>query len=224
MKNQAKLLVEEVLKNDNSGHGMEHINRVIFLAEEIAENENCDKDIVYLTALLHDVDDYKLFGAESQENLTNTNRILSLLSLDNEKKQNILKNIKEIGFSKRLKGITPESIEAKIVSDADMCDAIGANGIVRTHQYCASHNQPFFDKNIFPVIQTADSYTKKGSETAVCHFFEKILKLKNLMLTEKGKEIATQRHNFMINFLKQYFLEENTPEWQEYMDEYLNNL
>ena len=221
MLEKAKTQVEEILKNDKSGHGMEHINRVLSIAQTIAKTEECDKEIVYLTALLHDVDDYKLFGEDNQNNLTNTNKILTTINIDSDRKEKIIKNIKEIGFSTRLKGIFPSSIEAKIVSDADMCDAIGAIGIVRTHQYCATHNQPFFDKKTFPTVQTAENYKKTGSLTAVCHFFEKILLLKDFMLTKKGKEIANSRHEFMVQFLTQYFEEEQVPEWQEYLKKYL---
>lgn len=60
--------VEELLNNDNSGHGMDHINRVLALALKFAEKESANKTIVSLVALLHDVDDYKLFGSENVKN------------------------------------------------------------------------------------------------------------------------------------------------------------
>ncbi len=57
--------VNGLLNKDNSGHGMDHINRVLDLSLKFAEKEDGNKIIVSLIALLHDVDDYKLFGMES---------------------------------------------------------------------------------------------------------------------------------------------------------------
>lgn len=60
--------VKELLNNDNSGHGMDHINRVLALSLKFAEKESANKTIVSLVALLHDVDDYRLFGSENVKN------------------------------------------------------------------------------------------------------------------------------------------------------------
>lgn len=104
-----------------------------------------------LIALLHDVDDYKIFGTESTENLTNTKKILEKCAIDAVLKKQVLEAIKTIGFSKRLRGIEPKTLEDKIVSDADMCDILGANGILRVYMYHQKNESPFFDRNVFPV-------------------------------------------------------------------------
>lgn len=65
---KSKMAVEELLNNDNSGHGMDHINRVLALALKFAEKESANETIVSLVALLHDVDDYGLFGSENVKN------------------------------------------------------------------------------------------------------------------------------------------------------------
>jgi len=215
---KAKMLVTELLDGENSGHGMEHINRVTDLALKFAEKENCNKDIVLLSALLHDADDYKLFGEESQKNLINTTRILNEIGAS-EVVTNEVKNIvKTIGYRKRLSGICPSSIEGKIVSDADMCDAIGANGILRIYQYQSKYNKPFFDKNIKPA---KEYQATKCAETGVAHVFEKILKLKKYILTESGKQEIERRHNFTVDFLMQIFQEEDAKDWQDYLTNYL---
>ena len=214
---KAKQLVFELMKNDDTGHGVEHIQRVFDLSMQFAHVEYCDKNIVALIALLHDVDDYKLFGAENQKNLTNTNIILDKLYVDDETKKIVIDQISKIGYSKRLKGISPTKIEGMIVSDADMCDAIGANGILRVFQYELKHNKPFFDKNVWPMEDVNNTYGKKCSDTAVCHMFEKILKLKDLMLTISGSEEAKQRHNFNVLFLEQLFKEEKASDWLKYL-------
>lgn len=219
---EVKRQVFELLNNDNSGHNMDHIDRVLSLSLKFAEQECADKEVVSLIALLHDVDDYKLFGIENAENLTNARRIMNNCNIDLETQNLVLSSLKCIGYSKLLKGFRPETLEGKIVSDADMCDALGANGIIRVYTYSMKNKKPFFDKNIFPIENmTADKYTSKCADSSVCHLFEKILKLKNLMLTVSGKKEAKSRHQIIVDFLYHLFDEENAPEWTEYLDNYL---
>ena len=217
-----RMQVYKLLDKDNSGHGMDHVNRVYNLALKFAEKENADKKTVALIALLHDVDDYKLFGMESAENLTNAHAILEQCSIEKEIQQQVLSAIKTIGYNKRLNGIVPTTLEGMIVSDADMCDSIGSIGLVRSIQYNLSHGNLFFDKNIFPSLNmSAKDYIAKKDGTVVTHMFEKLLKLKDLMLTESGKEEAIRRHEFMIKFLYHFFEEENVPEWTDYLNNFL---
>ena len=170
--------VYDLLYNDDTGHDIEHIDRVLKLSLAFSENEKADNYIVSLIALLHDVDDYKLFGKENSQNLSNAIKIMNDLNISNDIQDNVLSSIKSIGYSKYLKGIRPNSIEGKIVSDADMCDALGVNGILRTYKYSIKNQKPFFDKNIFPVENIDEKiYTSKCSDISVCYLFEKILKL-----------------------------------------------
>lgn len=215
--------VGKLLDKDNSGHGMEHVNRVLNLSLKFAEIEKANKDIVALIALLHDVDDYKLFGIESADNLTNAKNILEQCSITDNIKNQVLNAIKTIGYSKRLKGISPITLEAMIVSDADMCDGMGTTGILRSYQYNLAHGNLFFDKSIYPTLNiSANDYMAKKNGTVVTHMFEKLLKLKDLMLTNSGKEEAKKRHDIMTLFLYHFFEEENVPEWIDYLDNYLN--
>lgn len=212
----------KLLDKDNSGHGMEHVNRVLNLSLKFAEIENANKDIVALIALLHDVDDYKLFGIESANNLTNAKNILKQCSIADNIKEQVLNDIKTIGYSKRLKGISPTTLEGMIVSDADMCDGIGATGILRSYQYNLAHDNLFFDKNIYPTLNmSATDYMAKKVGTVVTHMFEKLFRLKDLMLTNSGKKEAIERHNIMVEFLYHFLEEENVPEWIDYLDNYL---
>ena len=215
--------VYTLLSNDDSGHAMDHINRVLQLSLKFAEHENANKDVVALIALLHDVDDYKLFGEQNAENLSNAKNIMNNSNIPNEIQEQVLSSLKCIGYSKLLKGFRPTTIEGQIVSDADMCDALGVNGILRVYKYSMKNGKPFFDRNIFPIENmTADKYTRKCADSSVCHIFEKILKLKNLMMTESGKEEAQERHQIVVDILHHIFDEENAPEWQEYLDNFLS--
>ena len=220
-----KQQVYELLKSDNSGHGIEHINRVLNLSLKFAKEEGANEEVVTLIALLHDVDDYKLFGEKNAKELTNARKIMEFANVEDKIQSKVLESISTIGYSKRLKGISPNTLEGMIVSDADMCDAVGVSGILRTHQYSLKNNRPFFDKNIFPVDDmNGTKYKEKTADSSVCHIFEKILKLKNLMLTESGKKEIEKRHNITIDFLYQLFEEETAIEWKEYLDEFLKNM
>lgn len=214
--------VAKLLNEDNSGHGLDHINRVLNLSLKFAEIENANKEIVSLIALLHDVDDYKLFGIENAENLTNSKRIMNECNIEKNIQEQVCLALNNIGYSKRLKGCCPTTLEGKIVSDADMCDALGANGILRVYTYSMKNGKPFFDRNIFPIEEmSAEKYTRKCADSSVCHIFEKILKLKDLMLTDSGKEESKNRHQIVVDFLYHLFAEENASEWSKYLDDYL---
>ena len=223
--NNLEIINEEVAKllgSDDSGHGMDHVNRVCRIALSISEADT-NKELVSAIALLHDVDDYKLFGIESSNNLTNTKMILSKTGFNEKEKNLIISSIKTIGYSKRLSGITPDIKEAMVVSDADMLDAMGVIGILRSYHYNITHGNPFFDKDDFPVLDiSVDEYKSKTKGTVVNHIFEKILKLKNLMLTNRGMEEATRRYDFIVNFLNEFFYEENASEWQDYLNNYVS--
>lgn len=218
MINEVKKQVYELLNKDNSGHGNDHIDRVLDLSLKFAQKETANTDVVELIALLHDVDDYKLFGEENAENLTNAKSIMNKANVPNDIQNQVLASLKCIGYSKLLKGFRPTTIEGKIVSDADMCDALGVNGVLRVYKYSMKNGKPFFDKNVFPIEDmTADKYTRKCADSSVCHIFEKILKLKDLMMTESGKQEAQERHQIIVDILYHLFEEENTPEWTEYL-------
>lgn len=220
---KVKEQVYELLNTDDSGHGMDHINRVLELSLKFAEKERADKDIVSLIALLHDVDDYKLFGTENSESLSNAKLFMKNAGVDSEVQKCVIEAISSIGYSRLLNGFRPQTIEGKVVSDADMCDAVGVNGIMRTFTYSSKNGKPFFDKNIFPIENMdASKYTRKCADSSVCHIFEKVLKLKKLMLTESGKQEIEKRHQITVEILYQLFDEENAPEWREYLDSFLN--
>jgi uncharacterized protein len=217
--------VYKFMGKDESGHSNDHIDRVLDLTLKFAKEENADENVAALIALLHDVDDYKLVSEEEAKNLTNARRILETVGASEKVKEQVLSELTRIGYSKSLAGIRPITIEGKIVSDADMCDASGVNGFIRCYKYNVKHGGVLFDKNEFPMINmSAEEYKKSDAYSAVNHMFEKILKLKGLMLTNSGKKEAGNRHEIIIQILYQLFDEENADDWKKYLDEYLTNL
>ena len=216
----AREQVARLLEREASGHGLDHADRVQRLALRFAEEEQADPVLAAWIALLHDVDDYKLFGREQAERLPHARQILQEAGVAEDRREQICSAIGTLGYSKRLRGIEPETLEGRVVSDADMCDALGANGILRTYAFGLASGRPFFDRNQFPEEHlTVAQYQDKSRGTGVDHFFEKILKLKDLMLTGAGKAEAMHRHRLVVAFLSHLFEEEQAPEWSRYLRE-----
>ena len=220
--------VRGILGGDPSGHADDHVERVAFLAERFASecNEPVDLYEVLLTAWLHDIDDYKLVGKAQAEKLTNAVNSMVDAGVDTDLCQAVLENIAAIGYSKRLDGQQPRRLAGQLVSDADMCDAIGAVGIERGLMYACHHGGRIFDPAVWPNVDlAAEEYDINGNthdtDGFINHFFEKLLKLKGLMLTEPGRIEAENCQQIMVDFLHHYFREKNAPEWSEFLEKYL---
>ena len=226
--NKVKLLVCKLLGSDTSGHADDHVERVALLAERFASecSEPVDLQEVLLTAWLHDVDDYKLVGTAQAEKLTIAVNIMAQAKVFDGLSQAVLENIAVIGYGKRLNGRHPQRLAGQIVSDADMCDAIGAVGIERALVYACRHGGRIFDPKVWPNVNlAAHEYNADGNthdtDGFINHFFEKLLKLKGLMLTLPGRIESESRQQIMVDFLRHYFREKNAPEWSEFLEEYL---
>ena len=171
--------IESLFANDFGGHDADHSMRVYRNAISIADSEpECDRVIVALAALLHDVDDHKLFKTENNEN---ARRFLESHQIDAERIDYICEVINGISFSKN-RGVRPKTLEGKIVQDADRLDAIGAIGIARTFAFGGERRRPLSD--------------------SVQHFYDKLLLLKDEMNTAEGMRIAENRHEWMVRFLE----------------------
>ena len=177
----AKKYIERLFAGNADGHGLDHSIRVYKNAMLLTETEpTADRFVVALSALLHDADDYKLFQTENNANARN---FMKSANADPETTARICEVINTVSFSKN-RGKKPETIEGQIVQDADRLDAIGAIGIARTFAFGGKHN--------------------RSLESSIDHFHEKLLLLKDMLNTEKAKELAENRHRFMEQFLKEW--------------------
>lgn len=217
-----KNAVKELLANNSNGHDAKHIFRVRDTAMKFCDDiPTANRELVEAAALLHDCDDYKLFGEESERLMTNTRRILSDSGLSQDFSEKCINIVKTIGYSKRLKGVLPSSIEGSIVSDADMCDASGAIGILRCIEYRIGSGEPFFDPDFLPSEIDATTYRKSSVDPCATHFFNKILRLRDMCLTEPGKKYAEKKHQTVVNFLEMYFDEVDAPQiWYDLLKKY----
>lgn len=202
--------VYQLLKDDPSGHDWWHIQRVRNLAKNIAEKEQgtIDLFVCEMAALLHDVADGKLNKTEA-EGEKKVRNWLSRYSLTGKEKEEILKIILHMSYKGGTNKVVLSSIEGKIVQDADRLDAIGAIGIARTMAYSGSKNRLIHDPSkVARENLTIEEYSS-GEDTAIMHFYEKLLKLKEGMNTNIGKQLAEKRHAYMENYLTEFYAEWN---------------
>ncbi len=176
----AQAYIKNVFKNNADGHDANHSIRVYKNACRIAKGyPESNHMVVSLASLLHDVDDHKLF---STENNMNARVFLYSQKVEDDMVEFICEVINGVSFSKN-KGKKPESIEGKIVQDADRLDAIGAIGIARTFAFGGKNG--------------------RSLESSLQHFNDKLLLLKVDMNTEEAKKIAEIRHVYMQRFLSE---------------------
>lgn len=206
---KAEKFVKSYMETDSSGHDYFHTLRVLHLAETIAGEEakaqHVDMELVQLIALLHDVDDRKL-SPETCENLDRARAFLTENGVDEDRIEGIVKGIKQISF-KGTDSVSPDTIEAKCVQDADRLDAIGAIGIARTFAFGGSRGALMYHPDEPPRMNMDyQTYAYTQSHT-INHFYEKLLLLKDMMNTETGKRMAQHRHAYMESFLDEFYTE-----------------
>lgn len=205
---KTKKFVKDKLYGEGSGHDWWHIERVYNMSKLLASSENANNFIVEMTALLHDIDDWK-FSKGSETNTYVTEEFLNSVNVDKEDRIKIIDIIKTMSFKGGVVDSTQKTLEGMIVQDADRLDAIGAIGVARTFAYGGNKNRQMYDPTIKPIEFNSLEEVKNVENHTINHFYEKLLKLKDLMNTETGKEIASRRHKFMEQFLDEFYYEWN---------------
>lgn len=201
--------VKEKLEGAEAGHDWFHIERVWKLAKKIAETENCNQEVVELSALLHDIADPKFHNGDETIAPKISRAFLEGQNVSDETIEKVLYVIENISFKNRSNAPIDPSLELQIVQDADRIDAIGAIGIARTFNFGGFKNNPMYDPEVQPKLGMSKEEYKKSNGTTINHFYEKLLLLKDLMNTEKGRKMAEERHNYMLNFLDEFYKEWN---------------
>ena len=178
--------ITKLFQGNGDGHDLAHSLRVYHNAMMIAEMEGQgEEEVIALSALLHDCDDHKLFHTE---NNANARCFLQQEGLSEERIEEICRNIDSVSFSKN-RGRVPETIEGKIVQDADRLEAIGAIGIARCFQFGGSHG--------------------RSLENSIEHFYEKLLLIFKELNTPAARKMAEKRDKLMQDFLKEWGEEMN---------------
>ena len=201
--------VKEKLEGAEAGHDWFHIERVWKLSKKIAEKEGGNLEVIELSALLHDIADPKFHNGDETLALKISKDFLEEIQVDAELIEQVLSVIKNISFKNRAEAPENPPLELQIVQDADRLDAIGAIGVARTFNFGGFKNNLMYHPEIKPNLGMNKEEYKKSNGTTINHFYEKLLLLKDLMNTETAKKIASERHDFMLQFLDEFYKEWN---------------
>ncbi|WP_029274218.1 HD domain-containing protein [Pedobacter borealis] len=199
--------VQKTLANAEAGHDWFHIERVFKTAQTINQQENGDELVVAFAALLHDIADPKFNNGNEELGPNMAASFLASIAVDAEVIAHVKLIIQNMSFKNSFDGTGFTSKEMQIVQDADRLDAIGAIGIARAFTYGGFKNRVLYDPAILPEEHLTKESYKNTTAPTINHFYEKLLLLKDMMNTEAGKTIATERHNFMLLYLDHFYKE-----------------
>lgn len=203
--------VKEELNDAEGGHDWFHIQRVFNTSKLLLQHEEGDSLVVQLAALLHDIADPKFHNGDEQIGPQTARDFLETQQVSHETTAHVVNIIRHMSFKNSLEqdGETFTSKEMDIVQDADRLDAIGAIGIARAFNYGGFKNRELYNPNVPPNLNMTKEEYKKSKAPTINHFYEKLLFLKDGMCTPTGKKLAEKRHQFMLDYLEQFYKEWN---------------
>lgn len=197
--------VEPFFENARGSHDWEHTLRVLRLCEHIGAREGGDMTVLRIAALLHDIgraaqDDASGAICHAQKGARMAQSRLSEIPLSKQRKENILHCIR----SHRFRGNQcPQTLEAKILFDADKLDSIGAVGVARAYLFAGELGACLH----CPEVAEDGSQDYSRQDTGYREYRVKLCRVRDRMLTDTGRRLAAGRHEFMDFFFRQ-FLEE----------------
>ncbi|MGS4882634.1 HD domain-containing protein [Photobacterium damselae] len=197
----------EYLKSEISqdmAHDVDHILRVVKSAKMLCQQEGANIAIVLPAAYLHDCFSYPKDHPDrhlsSYKAADKAVEFLNSIDYPSEYFEAIHHAIAAHSFSAQ---VTPTTLEAQIVQDADRLDALGAIGVTRCILVSAKLKRPLYQLDD-PFCQQR---SPDDSQYTLDHFYTKLLKLTDTMNTRAAKEEAGRRTEFMYAYLKQLELE-----------------
>lgn len=186
---------------------------------------------VELAALLHDIDDWKTVEAKSHppaytEPLKQEKAVAFLAQAGAGENliEQVCRIIAAIDYRGSLSHAKVATVEDRVVYDADKLDAIGAIGVARCFAFNGKIGQALFRPDLVPCPEIdAERYRDihRPDNTAINHFFDKLLRLKDRMYTRTGRKMAEERHLTMIAFLQAFFREQALAEWEALLQPFL---
>lgn len=208
---QTIAFVKETLQGAEGGHDWFHIQRVFNNTLLLSREEKVDVLVVSLAALLHDIADPKFHGGDETVGPSMALKFLKSLDVNHEVITHVVRIIENMSYKNSLehKKNAFTSKELQVVQDADRLDAIGAIGIARAFNYGGFKNRELYDPDIPPKLDMDKETYKKAKGPTINHFYEKLLLLKDKMNTTTGKKIAQKRHQYLLDFLEQFYGEWN---------------
>ncbi len=190
----------KLFQSARGSHDWDHTERVYRLCLRIGRRENADLAVLKLAALLHDIGR----AAEDRSNgrLCHGERGAKLakkiLESHNIEKETLDKVVHCIETHRFRRSGSPESLEAKILFDADKLDSIGAVGVGRAFLFAGEVGARLHD----PEVDVAATRAYTREDTAYREYLVKLSRIKDRMFTREGKRLARERHRFMVEFFR----------------------
>ncbi|MDB5176295.1 MAG: phosphohydrolase [Candidatus Saccharibacteria bacterium] len=200
--------VKQKFSNEASGHDWWHMYRVWQLSKTIAASEHdADSYVVELGALLHDIADWKFHDGNEEAGPKAARAWLESIQVDEPVISHVEEIIRTVSFKGAGVPSNMQTVEGKIIHDADKLDAIGAIGIARTFAYGGANGREIYNPESIPQQHTSFDTYKNSNGPTIDHFYEKLLLLKDRMYTDVAKHLAEQRHNYMKAYLDEFYAE-----------------
>jgi uncharacterized protein len=188
----------ECFADARGSHDWDHTRRVYNLCMHIGEAEGADLEVLEIAAYLHDVgrsyeDMSKGAVCHGEKGAEIATKVLAGYPVSDEQKANIIHCVR----SHRFRGDRqPETLEAKVLFDADKLDAIGAVGIARTFLFAGEVGAKLHN----PHVEPEDTEPYSEEDTGYREYTLKLSRIKDRMLTTEGRRLAAQRHAFVEAF------------------------
>jgi uncharacterized protein len=199
--------VRQNMTGYDSGHDWWHVERVRKLASFINEQEAiADPFTLEIAALLHDSVDSKFAGNDFEQGYVMIMEFLDKTGLT-EIKEQVIEIIRNVSFSNKNPSGNLTDPVLLIIQDADRLDAIGAIGIARAFNYGGFRNNIIYNPDLDLSGDALKENQPDGTSSTISHFYEKLLVLKYRMNTLTAKRLAVDRHDFLEDFLKQFYKE-----------------
>jgi len=195
----------KILDGSRGSHAWDHTRRVCRLCERIGPAEGADMAVLRIAALLHDIgrafqDAAKGAVCHAEIGAEMAASIIEGLTLASEQKENILHCIRTHRYRNSHR---PETIEARVLFDADKLDAIGAVGVARAYLFAGEVGAMLHNPG--HNIENTKSYSV--DDTGYREFKVKLVRIKERILTATGRKIAEERHGFMVAFFERFMAE-----------------
>lgn len=205
---ETSVFVKSVLRDAEGGHDWFHTERVYKNAMLIAQSEPVDQTIVELAALLHDIADSKFHNGDETIGPRMAREFLFSKNVDSVIIEHVVNIVEHMSFKNSLDSNQKfTSKEMEVVQDADRLDAIGAIGIARCFNYGGFKNRALYNPEVPPHLNMSKEEYKTAKGPTINHFYEKLLLLKDQMNTKTAQRLAASRHQFMLDYLDQFYKE-----------------
>lgn len=214
--NQIEFEAKKYFEGASGCHDWTHIERVRNLSIFIGKQEKANLAVLEIAALLHDIGrkvEMKNKGlfCHAEKSAEIAKKIFKKYNIDQTLAENIIHCIKSHRFRN---SNVPETIEAKVLFDADKLDSIGAVGVARNFLFAGiAGSGNLYTGNEQKLSRSGEDHSFTKEDSAILEYEIKLKHIRDRMLSSTGKKIANKRHEFMEKFFERFWEEVKGKKW-----------